>query len=1188
MNEIYSLKNSNCVSPKNIIMKKVKNIKQNNNNNNPKRYNLFHSNLSKQKKYSQALVHKISNYNNNIQNSKNNYQGKTAKVSPINFHNKIVGYININKITSSIPTMILNLNSKKNKNKSNSKSKSKTKSNSKSNKKPNLNIKKSKEQSRNLTKEFSKCLRFSKVNLAKKINYIHSISHIQNNIFKPKEKIDNNKIKINTIKKKFRKEPINNNINKNNPNNKIFQKSKMNKNNNISINSNLVSAIRQNHNLKVMKLINNLITKKKFINLKRSSNTAINSKKNSKEKKQIKSIKHVNKALNKNNIYNNNKLSKSKNIRKYNHLNNIIPQKLQNKKHFSGSNIIRNIVILPNNETNLNSLINKYSFVTHGNYKNKKNLNNNYYNQNYFDCMQSSSNIKNKKCCFFNFESNNYLSKSYGNTIIKIRSANNSKTRAKNHTESKKSKKKTQKNLIGKYYENFNSNLTHKLFPITTTQTKYNINYKRQTINKNKSITKTQSNVNNARINLYNTEKNKSKSKSKSNSKSKSRNNNKKKKNSNQKDLNNNISNIKYSKNKKPKNNKYFYRKNKFDINKINKRNEPRRNNINNFIFNILHNKSTNQESISSDLQKLNKNANLTSSLLKNEQKTKDYRTNKNNNNYDKYNDFVINESIKESNSNTTYNNNNLKEEFSIILTHKDSNYYQAESKKLSNKIKQYGKEHNYIEYPKTDLSFYKIGRSIGHGAFGKVNIALHVLSGQIVSIKSFNKKKNIFSLNKIKNEVKIMSKLRKHNNIVKLFELFETEEHYCLVMENIVGGNLLNAINKMNKIPENLAKIIFKQLIKTLQYIHSNGIVHRDIKPDNILLDLDNTIKICDFGVSKIIPEGQLIRDSCGTPAFVAPEILLDYPYDPYPTDIWSSGVVLYAMTTGFFPFRGVNETQLHESILSGSFPKYKDISNELNDLLTKILNINPKKRISLKNILLHQWFKTDNTKKNNIQKNFNNLNIFTKAEQIIYGKLKLDYRKINKNIQLENFTNKNINTYYEEANQNIQTISFVFTPYNTRREKDEDDDLYYDDVNIEDEIMKFMPKAQEISRLYEIHNNCDFDQGYIVGRKQMWKKKLMGSIDKSFDNKKNRNNKENKDKINENNNKKEVSSINSNFLKTNSSINNDKFIIDEKALKFVESFGYKKEYIIKSIELNELNHASASYYLKLSLKNG
>ena len=829
---------------------------------------------------------------------------------------------------------------------------------------------------------------------------------------------------------------------------------------------------------------------------------------------------------------------------------------------------------MPNNEKNLNSLINKYSIVTQGNYKIKRNSNNNCYNQKYIDCIQSSINIKNKKN-FFNYDSNNYLSKSYGNTIIKIKSSQNSRTKTKIEMRNKNKNKKQINNLIGKYYENFNTNLTHKLFPITTTQTKYNINYKRNTISKNKSITRTHNK--DIGINFNITEKNKSKSKSKSQSKSKSRNKNK----SNQKDFNSNISNIKYSKKNKHKNNKYFCRKNKFDINKINKRNEPRRNNINNFIFNIIHNKSTNQESVSSDLQKINKNINLTSSLLKNEQKTKDNKTNKNN----KYNNYVINESMKESNSNTTYNNN-LKEDLSIILSHKNSNYFQEESRILSEKIKQYGKEHNYTEYPKTDLSYYKIGRSIGHGAFGKVNLALHVLSGQIVSIKSFNKKKNIFSINKIKNEVKIMSKLRKHNNIVKLFELFETEDHYCLVMENIVGGNLLNAINKMNKIPENLAKIIFKQLIQTLQYIHSNNIAHRDIKPDNILLDLDNTIKICDFGVSKIFTEGQLIRDSCGTPAFVAPEILLDFPYDPFPTDIWSSGVVLYAMTTGFFPFRGVNETQLHESILNGIFPKPKDISNELNDLLTKILNTNPKKRISLKNILLHPWLKNDNFKNNN-KKNINKINIFTKAEQIIYGKLKLDYRKLNKNIQLENFTNKNINTYYEEANQNVQTISFVFTPYNTRREKDEDDDLYYDDVNIEDDIMKFMPKAQEISRLYEIHNNCDFDQGYIVGRKQMWKKKLMGSINKSFNKKNNKNNKENKNKVNDIN-KKELNVLNINFLKTNNSIDNDKLVVDDDAIKFVENFGYKKEFIIKSVELNELNHASATYYLKLSLKNG
>jgi non-specific serine/threonine protein kinase len=1176
MNEIHPGKNSNCILPKNIIMKKVKNLKKNLNSNNTNKYNLFHSNLSKPQKSSNIFVHKISNYNN-TKKSKQNFQGKTAKVSPINFHNKIIGYININKVSSIIPTMMLNLNSKKynidnkkNKSDSKSKTKSKSKSNQKSNKK-----KKSKDQSRNLNKEFCKCSRFSKVNLPKKINYIHSISHIQNSIFRPKEFFDNNnKVKLNNIKKIIKKKTRNNIINKNYNN---IKRNILNNNSSSSnTNYNLVSAIRKKHNSKVMKLINNIITKKKFGNLKKSSNTAINSTKNSKEKKKINNITHYN-------IKKNNQVISNK--RKYN-INNIIPKKLKNKTHFSGSNIIRNIYVVPNNEANLHSLINKYSIVTQENYK--RNKNNNYYHQNYFDCIQSSINIKNKKINFFNYEFNydinNYLSRSLGNTIVKIKSAQNSRTKTKTRTEMKHKKTKNQmnNNLFGKFYENFNSNLTHKLFPITTTQTKYNINCKRNSDNKNNSITKTHNNVNNIRINFNITENNKIKSKS--HSKSKSRN----KKRDNQKDANNNISNIKYSKNKKQKNSKHYYKKNKFEkknnVNKINKKIEPRRNNINNFIFNIIHNKS-NQESISSDIQKINKNMNLTSSLLQNEYKTKDNKIAKNNK-YNNYNDFVINESLKESNSNTT-NNKNLKEELSIIMSHKDYNYYQEESRKLSDKIKQYGKEHNYVEYPKTDLSYYKIGRSIGHGAFGKVNLALHVLSGKIVSIKSFNKKKDIFSVNKIKNEVKIMSKLRKHNNIVKLFELFETEDHYCLVMENVVGGNLLNAINKMNKIPENLAKIIFKQLIKTLQYIHSNGIVHRDIKPDNILLDLDNTIKICDFGVSKIIAEGQLIRDSCGTPAFVAPEILLNYSYDPFPTDIWSSGVVLYAMTTGFFPFRGVNETQLHDSILTGIFPKPKDISNELNDLLSKILNINPKKRITLEDILLHPWFKNDmNNKKQ--KKNVYTLNLFTKAEKIIYSKLKLDYRKINKDIQLESFTNKNINTYFEEANQNVHTISFVFTPYNTRREKDEDDDLYYEDVNIEDEIIKYIPKVQEISRLYEIHNNCDFDQGYIVGRKQMWKKKLMGSIDNSYDKKKNKDIIDNKEKNNNSSNKKEISSLNSNFLKTNNSINDDKLLIDNDAVKYVENFGYKKEFIIKSIELNELNHASATYYLKLSFKNG
>ena len=203
-----------------------------------------------------------------------------------------------------------------------------------------------------------------------------------------------------------------------------------------------------------------------------------------------------------------------------------------------------------------------------------------------------------------------------------------------------------------------------------------------------------------------------------------------------------------------------------------------------------------------------------------------------------------------------------------------------------------------------------------------------------------------------------MLKKLRNHKNIIKLFEYLETETYFYIIMENIPGGNLLNIINKMLKIPEKLSKYIFKQLIEGIKYIQNQGIVHRDIKPDNILIDLNNTIKICDFGVSKEVKQNQLLKDSCGTPAFVAPEILLDSPYDPFKCDIWSSGVVLYTMLSGVVPFRGNNDHQLHKSILR-KFTQLNDISIECQALIYKLLVVNLNKRIKIDNILYHKWFK-------------------------------------------------------------------------------------------------------------------------------------------------------------------------------------------------------------------------------------
>jgi len=152
------------------------------------------------------------------------------------------------------------------------------------------------------------------------------------------------------------------------------------------------------------------------------------------------------------------------------------------------------------------------------------------------------------------------------------------------------------------------------------------------------------------------------------------------------------------------------------------------------------------------------------------------------------------------------------------------------------------------------------------------------MLSGRLVAIKSFNKKKlnkeREVSKKKIMSETNLMKSL-KHNSIVKIYETFETTNYLIIIMEHISGGDLLTFVKKRSKLTEQHAKLIFRQIIEGLQYIHSQRVVHQDIKLDNILIDLNNNIKICDFGVSKQIKKGEVIYDQCGTPAYIAPEIL-------------------------------------------------------------------------------------------------------------------------------------------------------------------------------------------------------------------------------------------------------------------------------------------------------------------------
>jgi len=205
-----------------------------------------------------------------------------------------------------------------------------------------------------------------------------------------------------------------------------------------------------------------------------------------------------------------------------------------------------------------------------------------------------------------------------------------------------------------------------------------------------------------------------------------------------------------------------------------------------------------------------------------------------------------------------------------------------------------------------------------------------------MVAIKSINK--TYFSedsqTKKVMQEVIILKQTRQRN-IVRLYEYFETQKHILFVIELCAGGDLLNYVRKRRQLKEDVAKSVFKQLIDGLAYCHSKAILHRDIKLDNILLAWNGEIKICDFGVSKTVKRGEKMTEQCGTPAYIAPEILLDRGYEGFSIDIWSAGVVLYAMLYGTVPFKANNMSELQKIIIKAKFTLQDGISKDAQNLL-------------------------------------------------------------------------------------------------------------------------------------------------------------------------------------------------------------------------------------------------------------
>ena len=253
------------------------------------------------------------------------------------------------------------------------------------------------------------------------------------------------------------------------------------------------------------------------------------------------------------------------------------------------------------------------------------------------------------------------------------------------------------------------------------------------------------------------------------------------------------------------------------------------------------------------------------------------------------------------------------------------------------------------------------LGERLGQGTFGFVRVATHTLTGEKVAIKILDKEKIIKQKDKVhlKNEIKVLKKLR-HNNIVQLYGVIDTKLSINLIMEYIEGEELLDFINRKHRLKEMEACIIFQQIISGLEYLSKNNISHRDIKPENILINKDNLrIKIVDFGLSKIYKDNELLKSKCGSLCFAAPEMISGKKYNGSISDIWSSGVTLFSMISGFLPFQEDDTQLVYQKIIKGKYQIPYYISQNARDLISRILNVIPHKRYTFEQIKKHRWFK-------------------------------------------------------------------------------------------------------------------------------------------------------------------------------------------------------------------------------------
>ena len=269
--------------------------------------------------------------------------------------------------------------------------------------------------------------------------------------------------------------------------------------------------------------------------------------------------------------------------------------------------------------------------------------------------------------------------------------------------------------------------------------------------------------------------------------------------------------------------------------------------------------------------------------------------------------------------------------------------------------------------FKKSDLKKnYEIGDQLGSGNFAVVKKAINKQKDskipKEVAIKIIDKAK-VEDMGDITREIEIMQDIS-HPNVINLFEIFDEPKKMNLVMELVTGGELFDRIVAKGSYSEKDAAQCLKELCSALKYLHEKKIVHRDLKPENILYASaadDADIKVADFGLARVVSGKDMMKTACGTPGYVAPEILKNQGYDSGAVDLWSAGVILYILLCGFPPFYEEELPALFEQILQARYdfpsPWWDKISKPAKDLVNGLLTIDPKKRLTADQVLKDPW---------------------------------------------------------------------------------------------------------------------------------------------------------------------------------------------------------------------------------------